>query len=292
MPTSAEIVRVLNLKQSSTDVFTGSSPRQTTLSKLYGGHLFGQALAAAARTVAPGRPAHVFQAFCLAPGSTTEPIRYQVDRVRDGRSFSARAVSATQGEREVLRAMVSFHVPEPGFEHASPMPSVPGPEELPSFQDVIRDHSHLPDEPWRAEWEGLELRYVDGGLATPRSDQPGHQQFWIRACDEVPDDPQLHGQILTYLSDIGLINTALLPHGIVMGTPELPRATLTHSVWLHAPFRADEWLLVDQHSPRATGARGLARAEVFTIPGTHVATYTQEGLIRPGGSLRDRLVGG
>ncbi|RYE40769.1 MAG: acyl-CoA thioesterase II [Hyphomicrobiales bacterium] len=290
MPTSAEIVALLSLQKLGGDIFVGQQPHSSTLEKVYGGQLFGQAVVAARVTVEdPFRTAHSLQAYFLDAGRHGSPVHYHVDRLRDGRSFSARSVLAIQDGRPLLRLMASFHVPEPGLSHAEPMPTVAPPDKLPSIQDVIRDRSTLPDEPWRREWDGLDIRYVPDNLANIRLHRPGRQQIWIRVCDPLPDDPALHREVLTYLSDIGLLNTALVPHGMVMGAPELPRATLNHSVWLHAPARPDTWLLIDQRSPRAVGARALSFAEVFTAEGRHVASFAQEGLIRPRGALRQQL---
>lgn len=289
MPTSKEIVGLLDVQHCGDDRFLGAQPTDSTLDKVYGGQLFGQAMAAAQRTVDAARQAHSVQAFCLEAGDHSAPVEYQVERLRDGRSFSARAVVANQHDRQVMRLTASFQSPEPGLEHTAKMPDVPAPTALPTIQEVIRDFSDLPDEPWYREWAGLEIRYVVAEHTGRISAGPGSQQIWIRVVDPLPDGAALHRQVVTYLSDITLINASLIPHGQVMGAPELPRATLNHAVWLHADARADEWLLVDQRSPWAGGARGLSHAEVFSADGRHVASFAQEGLIRPRGQLRHRL---
>jgi acyl-CoA thioesterase-2 len=289
MPTSGEIVGLLAVEALDRDSFLGAQPETWSLDKVYGGQLFGQGLAAAQRTVDPQRPAHAVQASFLTAGDHDSPVRYDVERVRDGRSFSSRAVVATQAGRPVMRLMASFHSPEPGLAHAAPMPSIPAPDGLPTIQDVIRDVSDLPDEPWRREWAGLDIRYGTTPDTGRRTGLPGRQQIWIRVKDALPDEPALHRLVLAYLSDIALLNAALVPHGLVMGARELPRATLNHSVWLHAAGRGDEWLLVDQRSPWAGSARGLSLAEVFTGDGRHIASYAQEGVIRPHGQLRQEL---
>lgn len=289
MPSSKEIVHLLDVEGVGDDSFLGHQPSWSSLDKVYGGQMFGQGLAAAQRTVDPARAAHSVQAFCLEAGDHDGPIHYQVDRLRDGRSFSARSVVATQQGRPVMRLTASFQPPEPGLEHAATMPDVPAPDGLPTIQDAIRDFSGLPHEPWVREWAGLDVRYVVTDRTGRRSPGPGIQHVWIRVEDRLPDDAALQRQVLTYLSDITLLNASLIPHGLVMGAPELPRATLNHTVWLHADARPDEWLLVDQRSPWAGGARGLTLAEVFTGEGRHVASFAQEGLIRPRGDLRRRL---
>jgi len=289
MPTGREIVELLDVSGGGPSRFQGRQPTRSTLDKLYGGQLFAQAAAAARLTVPRDRRLHTVQALCLEAGDHGAPVDYHVERVRDGRSFSARAVVATQGDREVVRLTASFHVPEPGLSHATPVPSVALPETLPTIQEVVRDLGDLPPEPWEQEWAGLDVRYVVTPRTGRRHPGPGRQQIWIRVVDRLPDDPDLHRLVVTYLSDITLLNASLVPHGLVLGAPDLPRATLNHAVWLHDDARADEWLLVDQVSPRATGARGLASAEVFTADGRHVASFVQEGLIRPRGPLRHTL---
>jgi acyl-CoA thioesterase-2 len=289
MPNSTELMALLHLEELGGNCYSGGQPRESSLDKVYGGQLFGQALVAAQRTVDPGRSAHSVQAFCLEPGDHGSPVRYQVECLRDGRSFSARSVLATQEDRLLMRCTASFQPHEPGLAHAAAMPDVPPPAALPTIQDTIREFSELPDEPWRREWSGLDIRYVVTEQTGRRGPGPGIQQIWIRVQGRLPDDPVVHRQVLTYLSDITLLSASLIPHGLVVGAPDLPRATLSHTVWLHDDVRADEWLLVDQRSPWAGGARGLTFAEVFTADGVHVASYAQEGLVRPRGGLRERL---
>lgn len=276
------------------DRFTGPQPPRSFLAKVYGGQLFGQTLAAMARTVGPDRLPHVLQISCFAAGEHHVPITYDVDRLRDGRSFSFRSTTASQPGRDLVHASATFHVDEPGLQHRMPTPTAPAPETQPLLADVIRDHTPMDDTGWRDEWPGLEVRYVEEHLTGNTPGQPGRQQVWMRLrhparpADPLPDDPTLHRVLLAYLSDLTSINSSLLPHGIVIGAEELPRSTLNHSLWMHEDVRVDEWLLFDQTSMWAGGGRALVRAEVHNR-GRHVASLAQEGLIRPVGALRARL---
>ena len=292
MPESAkEIAALLDLERLADNQFEGRHPRCTLLEKTYGGQLLGQALVAAARTVKDLRPAHSLHGLFLTAGNNEAPVSYEVERVRDGRSFSMRAVIARQAGREILRLTASFQPREHGLAHQVGMPVVPSPEDVPALPDVMRDASDLPHQDWRTEWTALDLRYVPDNIpATARQRRaPGVQQLWVRVNGRLPDDPDLHRHVIAYLSDLTLLSTSLLPHGMMLGSADLPRATLNHSLWFHQDARADEWLLIDQRSPWAGGARGLSHASVYTEAGVHVASFAQEGLIRPLGKLRSRL---
>lgn len=288
MPDHDQLLDLLDLDCPWPGHYVGGQSPSAMLEKVYGGQLIAQALVAMTRTVDPGRRAHSIQGTFFSPGNHEDALHYDVTKLRDGRSFSARSVVASQDSRELLHATASFQAPEPGLTHAPPPPSAPAPEGLPSLADAIRDHSELDETPWRVEWPGVDVRYNDAVLRSPDPSGPGRQQVWMKVRRTLPDDPVLHHQVLTYLSDLTLVNASLVPHGILIGAPELPRATLNHSVWLHEDLRADEWFLVEQTSPWAGGARGFIRAEVFQ-DGRHVASYAQEGLIRPHGQLRSRL---
>ncbi|QCX26521.1 acyl-CoA thioesterase [Nocardioides jishulii] len=290
MPDHDELLALLDLDCPWPGHLVGGQPPASMLDKVYGGQLLAQALVAMTRTVDLDRRAHAVQGTFFHPGNHVDALHYDVEKLRDGRSFSVRSVVASQDSRELLRATASFQVPEPGLAHSPAAPPAPPPDDLPSLADVIRDHSELDDAPWRREWPGVDVRYVDALLDSPDPTGPGRQQVWMKVRRTLPDDPVLHHQVLTYLSDLTLVNASLVPHGILVGAPELPRATLNHTVWLHEDVRADEWFLVDQTSPWAGGARGFSRAEVFQ-DGRHVASYAQEGLIRPRGDLRKRLLG-
>ena len=290
MPSSAaEIVRILDLQDDAVDHYAGGHPDESLLAKVYGGQLIAQALVAATRTVPAGRPVHSLQTVCLDPGRHGEPVHFEVERIRDGRSFSARAVKAFQGGRPVLRLLASYQPREPGLSHETPMPVAPPPQGLPFVHEIMAEHSNLSGKEWRVEWRGLDIRYVPGPLEGRIGRTPAVQQLWVRVKDRLPDDPHLHRHIVAYLSDLAMASAALLPHGLVFGDLDLPRATLNHSVWFHEDARADEWLFVDQRSPWAGGARGLSFASVYRLDGRPVASLAQEGLIRPLGEMRQRL---
>lgn len=288
------LLRLLDVDDRGDDHFVGNQPVVTDLPKVYGGQLFAQALAAMARTSPAGRRVHAAQATFLAAGELTRPIELAVVRDRDGGSFSARSVVASQEGRPLLRASASFQVSEPGLAHSRTAPAAPGPDGLPSLVEVIGRHSVLEGVLWREEWSSVEVRYVDALVSGAGAGGPGRQQVWMRVNHEVPTEAAtqgtgLHHLLLAYLSDLTLINVSLLPHGIVMGHPDLPRATLNHCVWFHDDVDVTQWFLVDQTSEWAGAGRGLARAEIFQ-DSRHVASYAQEGLIRPHGELRTRLL--
>jgi acyl-CoA thioesterase II len=291
MPHSAEeILAMLDLETIDETTYVGGHQGSTRLAKVYGGQLFAQALVAASRTVASDRPVNSLQGHFLAAGSHDAPVRYQVESVRDGRSFSSRSVRAYQGDRQVLHLAASFHVPEEGLAHQSEMPAAPPPEDLPPLHEVMARVSTLPHEDWRHEWAGLDVRYVPDNLIDAAGRIPAVQQMWVKTRDQLPEDPAVHRQVLAYLSDHTLLAASLVPHGFMLGDPELPRATLNHSLWFHDDARADEWLLVDQRSPWAGGARGVSFASIHTADGRRIASMAQEGLIRPQGELRRRLL--
>ncbi|WP_182481524.1 acyl-CoA thioesterase [Nocardioides immobilis] len=290
MPSNAaELVRILNLNDDGADRYVGGHPGESLLAKVYGGQLIAQALVAATRTVDPGRPVHSLQTICLDVGRHGEPVQFEVERLRDGRSFSARAVIARQGGRPVLRLLASYQPREQGLSHQIPMPIAPPPGGLPLAHEVMAAFSNLSGNEWRVEWSGLDLRYVSGHLEGRVGRTPAVQQLWVRVKDRLPDDAVLHRHIVAYLSDLTMTSASLLPHGPVFGDLELPRATLNHSVWFHEDARADEWLFVDQRSPWAGGARGLSFATVYSADGRPVASLAQEGLIRPLGRMRRQL---
>jgi acyl-CoA thioesterase-2 len=211
------------------------------------------------------------------------PIIYDVDRVRDGRSFATRRVLGRQHGRPIYALTASFQVREEGFDHQDAMPDVPSPEASVDVGEALSAGGRAAED-WLREWAALDLRHAGdsrpgGSLAGP--EHPARVRFWVRVHDRLPDDELVHQAALTYASDLTLLGSALVPHGVLIGDPRLQAASLDHAVWLHRPFRADEWLLYDQVSPSASGARGLALGRLFTQAGALVATVAQEGLIRP-----------
>jgi acyl-CoA thioesterase-2 len=276
------LLSILDLEPLEDNLFRGRSPQQSW-QRVFGGQVLGQALVAAVRTVEAQRVAHSLHAYFLIGGDPAQPIVYSVERLRDGGSFSTRRVTAIQHGRPIFVMSVSFHKAEDGLDHASAMPEVPAPEDLPSEQELkARFIAHLP-ESMRSYWERerpIELRPVDLSRYFAREPRPPEQYVWMRATGALPDDFPLHQCVLAYASDFSLLDTALIAHGKLMFDKDIQLASLDHALWFHRPFRADEWLLYAQDSPSSHGARGFCRGSVFTRDGALVASVAQEGLMR------------
>ncbi|MGP3987087.1 acyl-CoA thioesterase II [Streptomyces sp. 3N207] len=290
-PSPAErLVDLLNLEEIDLNIFRGRSPHES-LQRVFGGQVAGQALVAAGRTVAEQRPVHSLHAYFLRPGIPGVPIVYQVERVRDGRSFTTRRVVAVQQGRTIFNLTASFHVQEPGFEHQMPMPRVPEPESLPQLADEIRERLGSLPEPLErmARRQAFDLRYVERLRWSP-SELEGvepRSAVWMRAIGSLGDDPLVHTCALTYASDMTLLDAVRLPVEPLWGPRNFDTASLDHAMWFHRPFRADEWFLYQQESPIATGARGLARGQIFDREGRLIVSVMQEGLFRPHSPERD-----
>lgn len=280
MPQSIEeLLSLLDLERIEEGLFRGRQP-ETSLQRVFGGQVASQALVAAARTGEEGRVVHSLHAYFLRPGDPAVPIVYDVERTRDGRTFSTRRVVARQHGRVIFYLTASFQVPEEGLEHQDPMPDAAPPEECPELGDVLARLSGRPRDEWDREWASLEVRYA-GEVRSDRSQRREPvQRVWLRASGPVGDDPVLHAAVLTYASDLTLLSAAVLPHGTYIGDPRLQPASLDHAMWFHRPFRVDEWLLYDQTSPSASGGRGLATGRLFTADGDLVVSVVQEGLLR------------
>jgi acyl-CoA thioesterase-2 len=276
------LLSILDLEPLEENLFRGRSP-QEGWQRVYGGQVLGQALVAAVRTVPPERIAHSLHAYFLLGGDPARPIVYNVDRVRDGRSFTTRRVTAIQHGRPMFVMSVSFHIAEPGLDHQNPMPKVPPPEDLPSEQQLkAKLLAHLPEN-MRSYWERerpIEMRPVDVSRYFARQKGAPEQMVWMRASGRLPDTFPLHQCVLAYASDFTLLDTALIAHGKLMFDRNMQLASLDHALWFHRPFRADEWLLYAQDSPSSHGARGFCRGNVFTRDGTLIASVCQEGLMR------------
>jgi acyl-CoA thioesterase-2 len=272
------LCRLLDLEPIEVNIFRGLSPDEER-QRVFGGQVAGQALVAAARTVEPGRSVHSLHAYFLRAGDPGVPILYQVDRIRDGRSFTTRRVVAIQHGKAIFNLQASFQVPETGLDHQSPMPDAPRPEELPDFQTRMAPYKEqfgtFFDRP-----RPIDVRYVDWNPPDRREPLPPYQRVWLRADGDLPDDPVLHTCVLTYASDMTLLDTTLLPHGGAWGAADLFMASLDHAMWFHRPFRADEWLLYSQDTPSASEGRGLGRGQIHTQDGRLAVTVVQEGLIR------------
>ncbi len=284
MPKSAEeLVELLDLETIDTNLFRGIQP-DTMLQRVFGGQVAAQSLVAGARTVEPPLSVHSLHSYFLRPGDTTVPIVYDVERMRNGRSFSTRRVVARQHGRSIYFMTISFQRPEDGFDHQDRMPTVPPPEDSLSVGEVVRRRSPERAEQWLTEWAALELRAIGDsrpGGELSSEDRPAQSRLWIKVGGRLDDVELTHKAAFTYASDLTLLGSALVPHDLLVTSPQVQSASLDHTIWFHRPFRADEWLLYDQTSPSASGARGLALGRVFTQDGRLVATVAQEGLIRP-----------
>jgi acyl-CoA thioesterase-2 len=280
-PVLADLVSVLDLESIEANIFRGPS-RDIGSPQVFGGQVLGQALIAASRTVEE-RSVHSLHAYFLRRGDVNAPIVYEVDRARDGGSFSNRRVVAIQHGRQIFNLAASFHINEPGFEHALQAPDVPGPEGLPEVMKVWAARlDNLPRKvrEFLGNQRPFHVRIVEENHNDSDDMQPV-KHVWMKAVDELPDDPQLHRAMLAYISDYELLGTATLPHGEERALRgELQMASLDHAMWFHRPCRVDEWLLFSFDSPSAGGARGLARGQVFTRDGQLVLSTAQEGLIR------------
>ncbi len=278
----ASLISILDLEPLEVNLFRGRSP-QDGWQRVFGGQVLGQALVAAGRTVDEDRTAHSFHAYFLVAGDPTRPIIYEVERTRDGGSFSTRRVKAIQHGTIIFAMSVSFHKAEAAFEHQARMPDVPPPEKLASATELIRQFiDQLPKsmaEYWRRE-RPIEMKPVDMSRYLSRQPAEPQQHIWIRSNGLLSDDLRLHQCVLAYASDFTLLDTALIAHGRVLFDPDIQLASLDHAMWLHRPFRADDWLLYAQDSPSTHGARGLCRGSFFTRDGRLVASVAQEGLIR------------
>jgi acyl-CoA thioesterase II len=278
-----EVIGLLDLEQIEVNIFRGESPEGERRQRVFGGQVAGQALVAAGRTVPAERPVHSLHAYFIRPGDPTVPLVYVVEPVRDGRSFTTRRVTAVQHGKTIFTLSASFHRAEPGFEHADAMPEVPDPEDVEPTADRLRRlyGASADDYTWP---NPIDIRHV-GPLTAEASRDPSlitsRNVVWLRADGELPDDPLLHVCLMTYASDMTLLDTVLLAHGTSWSDGLISGASLDHAMWFHRPFRADRWLLYVQDSPVASGARGLARGEVYTRDGDLVVSVVQEGLLRP-----------
>ena len=274
------LLDLLDLEQIELDIFRGRSPEEQ-VQRVFGGQVAGQALVAAGRTVPEDRPVHSLHAYFIRPGDPAVPLVYTVDRVRDGRSFTTRRVSAIQHGRPIFTLSASFHRAEPGPAHSDPMPEVPPPDEIPKTVDRLE--KLFGTLPAQFRETPIDLRSI-GPLTFEAERDPSlrttRNLVWLRVDGELPDDPLLHVCLMTYASDLTLLDSVLLGHGLSWADGKTSGASLDHAMWFHRPFRADRWLLYAQESPVAAGARGLARGEVFTADGELVVSVVQEGLIR------------
>jgi acyl-CoA thioesterase-2 len=284
VPTSVrELVEILDLEPLEVDLYRGAQPPVSTLQRVFGGQVAAQALMAACRSTDAQRRVHSLHAYFLRGGDTSVPIVYDVERIRDGSSFSTRRVSARQHGQIIFYLTASFQRQEDGFDHQDDMPDVPPPEQCPDLAEILQHVSSRAADSWRQEWSALEVRYAGdtrpGGDLTPDG-SPARQRLWFRVNGTLPDVPALDACVLTYASDLTLLGSALIPHGLLIGQRGLQAASLDHAVWFHRPARAGHWLLYDQVSPSAVNSRGFAQARIFGVDGTLHASVAQEGLLR------------
>jgi acyl-CoA thioesterase-2 len=281
------LLDLLDLERIERDIFRGAS-RPAIVPRVFGGQVAAQALVAAGRTVPEERAAHSLHAYFLRPGDPGAPIVYQVDRIRDGRSFTTRRVVAVQHGRPIFHLSASFQTYEDGLEHQDPMPEAPDPETLPTAEELLPAHAGLFPDPSIVDRilevrAAVDLRYVQDPpfLTAGRGPQEPRSQVWFRTVGKLGDDPLLHVCLATYVSDMTLLDSVLLAHGRGgWATGDVVGASLDHAMWFHRPFRADEWLLYDQRSPSASGGRGLATAGIYTRDGRLAVSVIQEGLVR------------
>jgi acyl-CoA thioesterase II len=279
-----ELLEILDLETLEVNLFRGRSP-QSRWQRVYGGQVIGQALVAACRTVddVATRPPHSLHAYFLLGGDPKVPIIYDVDRIRDGRSFTTRRVVAIQHGHAIFSMSVSFHVHEPGLSHQMKMPDVPPPDALPSEAEMKERIWPLLPEAVRRYYERerpIELRPVEYRRYLGEKSESGRFHVWIRATGRLPDAPAIHQCVLAYASDMTLLDAALIEHGKSVFDQDIMAASLDHALWLHRPFRADQWLLYAQDSPSLSDSRGFSRGLIYTADGTLVASVAQEGLVR------------
>jgi acyl-CoA thioesterase-2 len=275
------VLALLDLEPIEVNIFRGVSPKDR-MQRVFGGQVLGQALMAAYRTV-DNRVCHSLHAYFLRAGDPKVPILYEVDRSRDGASFTSRRVVAIQHGRQIFTLAASFQIVEEGFEHQFDMPNIPDPETLP-FESELRAQvaDKLPEEErgWFTRPQPIEIRPVEPVAFFKPEARPPYQHLWFRAAGGLPDDLSLHQCLLAYASDMTLLDTAMRPHGVGWFDRTIQVASIDHAMWFHRPFRADDWLLYAQDAPSASGARGFNRGAVYTRDGTLVASVTQEGLMR------------
>ena len=276
-----DMLRVLDLEKIEENHFRGES-RDIGGKSVFGGQVLGQALAAACRTV-DGRIAHSLHAYFLRPGDMNAPILYEVDRIRDGRTFNTRRIVAIQHGRPIFNMAVSFQIEEGGYEHQSKMLDVPGPDGLPSIVEMRQKAAELDPERFKGRPTlqlPIDIRPIQPSNPYLVDSEPPFQSIWFRTVDTVPADRALHQSILAYASDFVLLGTATLPYRKSLREKNVHMASLDHAMWFHRDFRIDQWLLYVMKSPSASNARGLAIGDVFTQDGSLIATIAQEGLIR------------
>ncbi|MBN7757110.1 acyl-CoA thioesterase II [Nitratireductor aquimarinus] len=278
-----DLLAILDLETLEHNLFRGRSP-QSAWQRVFGGQVIGQALVAAQRTVNAARHVHSLHCYFMRPGDPAVPIIYEVDRIRDGGSFTTRRVVAIQHGHAIFSLSASFQKEEPGLDHQIPMPQdVTPPENLRTQREFLQEFGDSVPENIRRYWareRPIEVRPVIVEHYTSRDKLPPRQDVWIRTTGPVPDDRALQAAVLAYLSDMTLLDTSTFAHGRNGFDPDIQMASLDHAMWFHRPHRLDDWLLYTQDSPSAQGARGFSRGSLYALDGTLVASVAQEGLVR------------
>lgn len=277
-----ELLELLRLERIEHNLFRGQS-QDLGWGAIFGGQVLGQALSAAVQTVPPERPVHSLHGYFLRQGDASKPVVYDVDCIRDGGSFTTRRVVAIQSGKPIFSMSASFQVIEDGYDHASTMPEVPGPDDLVSEAELARRLADaIPDKLRKIATAArpIEIRPLEPSNPLRPEKRPPQRGVWFRAVDRLPDDPGVHRYLLAYASDFHFLTTAMQPHAVSWLVPGMQVASLDHAMWFHRPFRMDEWLLYSVDSPSASGARGLVRGQLFTREGVLVASTAQEGLMR------------
>ena len=275
------LVDLLDLEPIEVNIFRGISPK-VSLQRVFGGQVAGQALVAAGRTVEPDRAVHSLHSYFIRPGDPAVPIIYNVERVRDGQSFSVRRVIAIQHGRAIFTLSASFQLPQGGIDHQALMPEVPDPETLPTLAERFQGYDLLWSEMSKIP-QAFDVRYVDDPPWIQRCQGPRERQphrIWLRTNGILPDDPLLHVCSVTFASDMNLLDSVLIHHGLAARLDPISMASLDHAMWFHRQFRADDWILYTSESPSASGGRGFATGRFFARDGRHVASVAQEGIVR------------
>ena len=277
-----DLSALLKLEVIEQGIYRGNS-QDLGFRALFGGQVMGQALSAAQETVAATHHVHSLHSYFLRPGDASKPVVYQVENIRDGRSFNTRRVNAIQNGKAIFYMTASFQQQETGFDHQDVMPDVPGPEALKSYTDFIFDNQAAIPEEIRDKFlseKPIEIRPVEQYNWVQPAKAEAKCQMWIKSNGCLPDDLRIHTYLLAYTSDFLFLPTALYPHGLSYWHPNFQLATIDHSMWFHRPFRLDEWLLYSIDSPSASGGRGLVKGQIFNRDGLLVASTMQEGVMR------------
>ncbi len=288
-----KLLHLLTLERIEVDLYRGEQP-EVARQRMFGGQVLGQALSAAYDTVEPGRRLHSLHAYFILAGDTGIPVLYDVDRIRDGRSFTTRRTAAVQHGRPIFYLTASFQVEEDGPEHQDVAPDVPGdPTSFPRLHDYVNSLGRQTMMRIEDDFPAIDIRVagVDPKAALGGSSYPSVARYWMRTSSALPDDPAVHSCVLAYMSDLTLLTAGLVPSDLHYQIGDVMQASLDHAMWFHRPFRADEWLLYDQVSPSASGARGLSIGRMFDRRGRLVATAVQEGLVRPVSAGRQSVNG-